>query len=55
MPTPPLASARCLDTFCDWTSEQPGLALLGGEAQRHADQTGHAVYIIYTIPAREGK
>ncbi len=50
----PLASARCLDSFCPWLSDEQGLALLGGEAQRHADQTGHAVYLTYTIPARPG-
>ena len=49
-----LAFARCLELTCDWSSERAGLALLGGEAQRHADATGHAVYLTYTIPARAG-
>lgn len=49
-----LASARCLDRACDWSSERAGLALLGGEAQSHADSTGHGVSILYTIPARAG-
>lgn len=49
-----IASARCLDLSCDWWTDQPGLALLGGESQRHADATGHAVYLTYTIPARAG-
>jgi len=56
MPTPylettPIASAYCLSVYCEWRTEG-GLAIVGGEAQRHADETDHVVHV--TAEIRKG-